>query len=193
MNEGLIQIVFAKVKEACYAPSNHFGKSIFQNHILEVVKHGAFLSRELGADEEIVILAALLHDYAGILNYGDYPEHHIKSAEIAYKILTELSYPAARAKLVCNSILEHRGSHLALQKSPESICLASADAMAHITKWPSLLHYAQSANHLSYREAKRWVFSKLIRSWTKMNDQARQCVSKEFELAAVHLNSEMAS
>lgn len=193
MNEALIHVVFSKVKEACYADTNHFGKSVFTNHILEVVKHGASLARESQADEEIVILAALLHDYAGILDYSNYGDHHTKSAALAIKLLTDLSYPIERAKRVATCILEHRGSKSISPSSLESICLLSADAMAHITKWPSLLHYAQSANHLNYREAKIWVFAKLQRSWHKMSEHGRLAVKSEFQLASEHLNSEMAS
>lgn len=193
MNEALIQTIFSMVKDACFSESNHFGRGIFTNHILEVVKHGVRLSRESGADEEIVVLAALLHDYAGIANYALYAEHHLHSAQQAFKILCEQGYPTERARQVAQCIYEHRGSKPKPQQSVESICLASADAMAHITKWPSLLHYAQSANHMNYREAKQWVFSKLSRSWCKMNATARRLVEMDYELAVTHLKSEMAS
>lgn len=192
MNEGLIQLVYQMVKDACYNKSNHFGKGIFNNHILEVVKHSLRLSRQFGADEEIVVLAALLHDYSGILSYEDYSAHHIKSAAIAYKLLTSQNYPSNRAQHVAQCILEHRGSQPVKQQSIESICLASADAMAHITKWPSLLHYAQSANHMSYKDAKMWVFSKLNRSWHKMNATTQALVISDYTLAKAHLNSEIA-
>jgi len=129
MNEHLIQVVFSKVKEACAASTNHFGRSLFPNHVLEVVKQGVTLSRALKADEEIVILAALLHDYAGILRYEDYADHHIKSAEIAFRLLTDLDYPKLRAERVALCILEHRGSKRLSYSSIESVCLASADAI----------------------------------------------------------------
>ena len=46
-------------------------------HIKAVVDNAVMLAKQFGADEEIVIIAAWLHDIASITDYNLYEEHHI--------------------------------------------------------------------------------------------------------------------
>lgn len=180
MNKAVVVSALQVVKTACESENNAFGQRLYNDHILEVVKHAATLSRALNADEEIVILAALLHDYAGIACYSDYKIHHIKSADFAFAFLCAQGYPKERAKHVADCIYEHRGSVVMEKRSLESICVASADAMAHISNWPSLLNYANQIKALPADEAKAWVCAKLKRSWHKMIAVAKDQVSREY-------------
>jgi len=54
------------------------------------VKWAKTLARKLNADEEIVEIAALLHDYASIVNINNYSDHHIRGAELAEEILKNM-------------------------------------------------------------------------------------------------------
>jgi len=61
----------------------------------------AFIERifkpvKLGADSEIVGIAALLHDYAGIKDRRLIEEHHIYGAVEAERVLSEFTYPKDR-------------------------------------------------------------------------------------------------
>ncbi len=47
-------------------------------HIEAVVKNPELLAQKYGADKEIVLIAAWLHDIASITDYYLYENHHIK-------------------------------------------------------------------------------------------------------------------
>ena len=85
-----------------------------------------------------VSLAALLHDIASVTK--DYTkEHHIIGAQIAEDLLKEYNLPIEMIELIKKCILNHRGSRLVEKTTPEEICIADADAMAHFYSVPSLL------------------------------------------------------
>lgn len=68
------------VEDACKSDSNAFGYGIWSHHIVYVVKYAKQLAEKLSADSEIVEIAALLHDYAGIKDSTMAEEHHIHGA-----------------------------------------------------------------------------------------------------------------
>ena len=74
------------VEAACRSSANKFGYGIWSHHIVSVVKYAKQLALLLGADEEVVELAALLHDYAGIKDSALAEEHHIHGAAEAERI-----------------------------------------------------------------------------------------------------------
>lgn len=100
------------------------------------------MAERYGADKEIVLIAAWLHDIASITDYAFYENHHIYGAEIAHDILSELSYEESKIKLVQKCIINHRGSVNSDRNSIEELCVADADAISHFDGVPSLLYLA---------------------------------------------------
>jgi putative nucleotidyltransferase with HDIG domain len=100
MDSRIVERIRKLVEEECKTDTNTFGDEIWTYHILSVVRYGKFLARKLHADEEIVEIAALLHDIAGIKDRDNYENHHLLGAEDAEKILKRFKYPqeSARAK-----------------------------------------------------------------------------------------------
>ena len=177
----LIQAVAHLVERACAAPTNVFGYGIWTHHIREVVKLGRELSGEFGADEEIVELAALLHDYASIKDERLYAEHHVHGPLEAQSVLASLDYPVDKIEAVKRCVAEHRGSAPVERTTPEARCLASADALAHIQNVPSLLFFAYVHKGLGIDEGTTWVREKLERSWGKLELQVRPRARKQYE------------
>jgi uncharacterized protein len=175
------------VKDACFSSTNKFGESIWQYHILPVKKHGILLANELSADKEIVELACLLHDYSSIKDYNLYPEHHIHSAKLASQLLLQYNYPASKIDLVCDCILEHRNSVEVPQSSIESICVASADAMSHITEALSLLYLAYSTKKLDIESGRLFLKNKLEKSWKKICPLGQKIIKEQYDAISLVL------
>ena len=170
------------VEEACRQPTNIFGYEIWTHHIVKVVRYAKNLARRRGADEEIVELAALLHDYASITRgISAIAQHHILSAQDAEGILSELGYPADRIRRVKECILTHRGSVLQKRSSVEAQCVADADALAHFEGLPSLFRYAYLAAGMNVEEAIEWIRSKLERSWRKLSPEVKELGREKYE------------
>ena len=111
-------------------------------HIKAVVDNAVMLAKQFGADEEIVIIAAWLHDIASITDYNLYEEHHIHGAEMAKEILETYDYDKEKIAQVQSSVLNHRGSISGERLSLEELCVADADAISHFDSVPSLLYLA---------------------------------------------------
>lgn len=86
MRQDIIEFLEQEVKLRCQSPDNFFGKDSYY-HIKAVVKNATHLAKEYGADIEVVIIAAWLHDIASITSYDLYKEHHIHGARIAKELL----------------------------------------------------------------------------------------------------------
>jgi uncharacterized protein len=171
------------VEKACQAESNIFGYGIWTHHILSVVEYGKQLAAILGADADIVEIAALLHDYASIKDQAMYDDHHLHGPREAESLLQERGYPRATILAVEECIASHRASTGTKQRTKEAICLASADAMAHIAQLPSLLYLAYVQHQMTIDDGSKWVRNKLQRSWNKLCPEAREIMREQYESA----------
>lgn len=175
------------VEEECKKDSNIFGDEIWSYHILSVVEFAKILAKRMNADHEIVEIAALLHDYAGI-KYGDrYEAHHILGAEEAEKILKGFNYPQEKIEKIKHCIYAHRGSKSITRETVEAECVASADAMAHFDRIPSLLYFAFFRVGMNVDEGTKYVRRKLERSWSKLIPEAKEIVKDKYEASMLIL------
>jgi uncharacterized protein len=175
------------VRSACTRETNVFGHGIWTHHITPVVENGKRLAELFGADHEIVEVAALLHDYASIVDSALYDDHHVHGPAEAEKILRRFGYPQDRIEVVKECIAAHRGSVPGERKSAEADCLANADAMAHINQVPSLLRLAFAERQMGIDEGTQWVRSKLERSWGKLSSRVQEMVQEKYEAALTTL------
>ena len=178
------------VKEACKKETNYFGYGIWKHHIVKVVKYGSLMAKKVGANEEIIKISALLHDYASIIDYNLYKDHHIHSANEAEKLLKGLNYPQNKINLVKECIISHRGSKPKIKKSKEALCLADADGMTHFDSIGSLYHLAFFSHKMNIDEANSWLIGKLERSWNKLSPEAKGIVKKKYQAYKLILNSQ---
>ena len=186
----LIDDIAAMVEAACAAPTNEFGYGIWSHHVTQVVANGRRLAPLLGADAEIVELAALLHDYASICDASLYKEHHLHSADVAERLLAERGYPAERIQAIRHCIETHRGSMSARRATPEAVALANADAMSHIQQVPSLLYMVYVQRGMGIEEGAAWVRAKLERTWRKLAPQVQDLIRAEYDAALVTLGKD---
>lgn len=121
-------------------------------HIESVAKNAELLAEKYGADKEVVIIAAWLHDIASITDYSMYEEHHVYGATIAKEILNELNYEDEKTELVQKCVFNHRGSVNLEKLSKEELCVVDADAISHFDSVPSLLYLAYVERKMNIEE-----------------------------------------
>lgn len=175
--------VYSLVEETDKSEKNLF-QTVFEFHILPVVEYSLNLGKILKADLEVLELSALLHDYASIFDVKYYPEHHIRGADFAEKILREKNLPEEKIILVKKCILNHRGSVLKNKESIEEKIIASADAMAHISDLNSMFYLAFKIHKKEKKEGVVFIKKKLTNSWNKIElEEGKELVKKDFETA----------
>lgn len=184
---NIIEEIKKLVEEECKKDSNIFGDEIWSYHILSVVEYAKILAKKLSADQEIVEIAALLHDYAGIKHGDKYEFHHILSAEEAEKILKGFNYPQEKIEKIRHCIYAHRGSKSIERETVEAECVASADAMAHFDRIPSLLYFVFVRLGMNVDEGTKYVRRKLERSWSKIIPEAKEIIKDKYEASKLIL------
>ena len=150
-------------------------------HIVAVVNNAKILAGKYGADKEIVMIAAWLHDIASITDHSLYELHHIHGAEMAYSILKRYGYDDEKISLVQKCIRNHRGSISSEKISPEELCVADADAISHFDSVPSLLYLAYVQKCMGIEEGKTFVKDKLTRSFQKLSTASKKHYQDKFE------------
>jgi len=175
----MIEEIKKLVEEACKKDTNHFGYGAWSHHISSVVKYAKLLAKKLGANEEICEIAALLHDYASVVNKDWYPEHHLHSARLAEEILSEHSYPKEKIERVKHCIISHRASKNIPQETIEAKIVASADSMAHFDNVHSLLYLAFVTHKMDIEQGTKWVLDKLERGWNKLIPEAKEIIKEK--------------
>ncbi|MDA3839524.1 MAG: HD domain-containing protein [Patescibacteria group bacterium] len=171
------------VKDACFSPNNVYTNTVWAHHIQPVVSHSLFLGRKMGADLEVIELAALLHDYSAIVNIKLEKEHHIHSAKMAREILENEHFDQKKIKMIEVSIISHRGSIVMSKNSLEAQILASADAMSHITELADMFYLAYGVHAYKTEEGAKWLLAKLERSWNKIMPEGQKIVIEDYKIA----------
>lgn len=179
MREDILQDLEKEVYDRCLKQTNKFGIGCFY-HIAAVVKNAAILAEQYGADKEVVMLAAWLHDIASVTDYSLYENHHIHGAEMAYPILKKYNYDDAKIALVQDCIRNHRGSVCLEKKSVEELCVADADAISHFDNVPGLLHLAYVTKGMDIEEGVDFVRKKLARSFQKLSEQSKNLYQEKY-------------
>lgn len=175
------------VKTAALSPQNKSGYGAWEHHIKVVVKYAKKLAIVYHADAEIVELAALLHDYASLLDANNDENHEIIGAQLAFDLLNRYGYPAARIHFVQQCILHHRASRPQLKSSVEELCVAHADAIAHICQVGSLFYLCFTKHHLNIRDSEIWISAKIDRSWHKLSPVAQKMIRSQYLAAQMVL------
>lgn len=189
VRNDIIKMLEQELKEKCEGPSNFFGYGIYY-HVCAVVKNAVLLAQKYGGDEEVVAIAAWLHDYASITDYKYYKEHHLHGADMAEKRLKVMDYPALKIELVQKCILNHRGSVVGYKSTIEEICVADGDAISHFDSVPSLLYLAYVKRGYSIADGIDFVANKLKRSFNKLSDESKVIYNEKYNSVLKMLSGE---
>ena len=187
--ENIIREVYEEVKGRCYAPSNYYGAGSWEHHIKLVYEIAINNSGLYGADKDIVALASLLHDIASVTDKSFKKEHHIIGAEIAEEILEKYNLDSDSIKLIKACIMNHRGSVLKEKNTPEEVCIADSDAIAHFYSVSSLFKLVYDDKGMSIDEGREFVYNKLQRSYNKLSEIGREIVKPYYDAVEILFNN----
>lgn len=156
-------------------------------HLVPVLNYSKKLAVLLGADEEIVELAALLHDI-GRIRIGD-EDHDVTGAEEAEKILKQFNCPAEKIEAIKHCVRSHRSRTDVLPQTLAAKIIANADAMAHFDILPVFFYWR--SKKMSFEDTLKWVEDKMERNWNKKITlpEARAMIEEKYRAIRLILDS----
>lgn len=149
-------------------------------HLFPVIENAVMLADKYNADKDVVEVAALFHDYADLLDMNNRSNHHILGANLAEKILIEDGFDRQFVEKVKLCILNHRTSVVKEKFSIEEICVADADAMAHMDSVVELICWRAYLNE-SIMECNNFVKKKIQKSYEKMSRETQILMKDKYE------------
>lgn len=174
------------VEKECRKPESKYGYEPFLFHFIPVVKYAQELAVELGADREVVSLAAWLHDIGSLIHGRE--NHHLTGAEIAERKLRELKYPEEKILLVKKCILNHRGSQNNSAETLEEKIVSDADALSNFDNISGIFKAAFIYENLNQEEAKNSTRKKLKNKWDRLYfENSKNIIRPKYEAAMILL------
>lgn len=151
------------------------------HHLYPVIQTSLMLAEKYGADKDIVEVAAVFHDYANFIDYSlNSHNHHIIGAELAEKILQQDGFEQSFIDKVKLCIINHRASVVREKFSIEEICVADADAIAHLDHVVEILCW-QAYLGKGIMECNNFVKSKIKKSYLKMSKETQELMKDKYE------------
>lgn len=180
---NIVKEVSKLVEEECKKKSNPYGHSNSWKHMNHVVKFAKLFAKDIKADEEIVELAAWLHDWRVIQGFPK--NHHTEGSAAAEEILKKFNYPEKKIEQVKHCIFAHRSSQNIKPETIEAECVANADAVAHFFEIPDLLcaKYSQEKD-MTVEEVVMWLKEKLRRDLKKITFPEAQRIVAPYHKAS---------
>jgi putative nucleotidyltransferase with HDIG domain len=148
----------------------------YNYHISVVENLAVDLGKRFGADEEILRIAALLHDI-GRIKFG--PERHEETGAIeAEKILKELKLEEKTIEKIIECIKEHRHEKPTIPVSLEAKILKIADAYSHFKK-PLEIAYMAVKMGFGLEESLFWMKNKLEKDLKFLKEMSNELDIKD--------------
>ncbi len=156
----------------------------FKGHVMLVARYAEEIAEKVGADKEIVILAALFHDIARAWGVNKNPALMEESLKKAEEMMKKYSYLNSQIQKVKEAILYH-SCRKKLPQVEEGRVLATADALAHfLSEFYLILPVNCWLTAVKgFEEYREWALEKIERDFHKkiFYDEYREKVRKNYE------------
>lgn len=161
---GLVQEQYAKK----YPLREAWADWLYEHHVLWVADKTAEYCDRLGADKDIAVAAALLHDIADSVTARSDPTHEETSLEIARDLCAQAGYNSKQITVIVDDIcVKHGCRDGVVPESEEGKIMAAADAAAHYMT--DFFFHALSAGSANgdYAWQLNWMRKKIKRDFTE--------------------------
>ena len=164
------QKVAQQVEKAYLACTEDFGKWMWKNHVPVVAQKAEELSIKYGADSDLAVAGALLHDFGDAFMYRFAKNHEEVSQTKAREVLSKSGYSKSQIETVMQEVIAPHSCRTGdeLPRTKEARVLATADALAHLT---TDFYVQFTWKHIpegkTYEEFLVWVTEKLDRDFNR--------------------------
>ncbi len=144
-----------------------FAQWMLKNHLLLVSEKTEVLCDRFGANKNIAVAGAWLHDFGDAFVHRHDKDHANISTTEGIKLLKQSGYSQEEIKLVMEEVIAyHSCKNGNLPTTLEGKVMASADALAHLSS-DFYLQFAwmHLPENKSFEEYKNWVKEKIYRDF----------------------------
>lgn len=181
MQTHVIEELYLLVATAFRLESKAFDYELWMDQIHSMIMITRELAQKYGADEEIVIIATLLHHFSALKGFAGKAESSLTPTEGADALLSRLGYPEDRIQRVKNCFGDKSVKKDHTEASVEEILMVDAKAFAHIQALASLFHdiYENMGDGLD--EGLTRIRGKLQRDWRNVSAQGKEVYKEKYE------------
>jgi putative nucleotidyltransferase with HDIG domain len=156
----------------------------YPNHVLVVANLTEKIARTQGANIELAVAGALLHDIADAVMARVTPDHEAKSLAMADGLLQESGFSEDETDFIVNEIIEPHSCKELMPVKLEGKVMATADGAAHfLTDFYPLFCWRHYGPQDDYKVFKDWMLRKMEKDFTKklFFDDVKQEVLPHYE------------
>lgn len=156
----------------------------YRNHVLVVADGAEKLATAHGADVELAVAGALLHDIADTVMARSNPGHAAQSLAIAKELLRKTGFSEAHTAFIIDEVIKPHSCNDVIPTTLEGKVVATADGAAHfITDFYLVFCWRHYGPKDDYEAYKAWVRQKLEKNIGKklFFDEVRQEVTPRYE------------
>jgi uncharacterized protein len=169
----------ALARADCLRAENRFGAAFLEEHLQVVAGYALRLADRLGADREVVELAAWLHDLAAVRDFSTLPTHAQDGARLASGWLSRQGLPAPRVEAVRRCVASHSAPLAPGAGTVEEVCLSNADVLAQLARPAYWFHYLYGVRGLSREDGLAWFRARATEVWGALAPEARALAGAE--------------
>jgi putative nucleotidyltransferase with HDIG domain len=156
----------------------------YPNHVLVVANLTEKIAKTQGANIELAVAGALLHDIADAVMARVTPDHEAKSLAMANGLLQESGFSEDDTSFVVNEIIRPHSCKGLMPTELEGKVMATADGAAHfLTDFYPLFCWRHYGPRDDYEVFKDWMLRKMEKDFTKklFFDDVKQEVLPHYE------------
>ncbi len=182
--------LLSKLVTAAYAASSdEFAHWMIENHLPVVAQKAQELSDRFGADGNLAVAGAWLHDFGDAFVDRHADNHDVVSKKEAVVVLQRSGFDELQIEQILTEIIAPHSCHPDnLPMTLEGKVLATADALAHLTTDFYLqFSWMHIPEEKSYSEFKAWAAGKIERDFNQklFFDQVREEARGRYEALRV--------
>ncbi|MCB9813557.1 MAG: HD domain-containing protein [Pseudomonadales bacterium] len=157
------------VKEVYENSEQWFGQWMWKHHVPVVAKKTEELSERFGANLDIAVAGAWLHDFGDAFVHRNSKEHPLVTEEKSKKVLEKAGYSTEEIKKVLEEVIApHSCRDDFIPTTIEGKVMASADALAHfMTDFFVHFTWMHLPENKTFEEYRDWVAKKIDHDFHK--------------------------
>lgn len=158
--------------------------ALYEYHVFVTKKFATKYAKRFKVNSELAEAGAVLHDIADAVMKRFDSKHHVKSLQIAKKLLKESGYSKEEIAILIEDVLPFHDCRDGFPKTEVGKILSTADAVAHFDPDYALYHFAASfRDGMSFNDTKARAVKKLDKDYKIkiLYPEVKKEVKKQYE------------